>query len=87
MNASDRELLTALQANGRSPRILDIHLDDCESAACTGCEPRHLEQKADAYRAEIRAQVLAEVARLLASDTTTPAPLLIDRLRVEGGVR
>lgn len=39
-----KRLLAALAARAAAPRILDIHLDDCESAACTGCEPQHLAQ-------------------------------------------
>lgn len=46
MNASDHELLSALVDHSATPRILDIHLDDCESKFCTGCEPQHLAEKA-----------------------------------------
>ncbi|MFB8393715.1 hypothetical protein [Streptomyces yangpuensis] len=42
----DRLTLSALADHSTSPRILDIHLDDCEDDACTGCEPQHLAEKA-----------------------------------------
>lgn len=54
MNAKDRELLTALLEHNASGWIPEIHLDDCNDTACTGCESQHLAEqaavKADEYR-------------------------------------
>ncbi|MFJ8016181.1 hypothetical protein [Streptomyces sp. NPDC096339] len=46
MTATDRETLSALVDHSVSPRILDIHLDDCDDDACQGCAPQHLAEKA-----------------------------------------
>jgi ribosome-binding protein aMBF1 (putative translation factor) len=42
----DRLTLSALVAHSVAPRLLDIHVDDCEDDACTGCDPQHLAEKA-----------------------------------------
>lgn len=42
----DHVTLSALVDHSVAPRILDIHLDDCEDDACTGCDPEHLAEKA-----------------------------------------
>jgi hypothetical protein len=44
MTSSDRVTLSALVAHSVAPRLLDIHVDDCEDDACTGCDPQHLAQ-------------------------------------------
>lgn len=54
MTSSDRILLSALVDHSTSPRILDIHLDDCEDDACTGCDPQHLAEQAEKVAANIR---------------------------------
>ena len=48
MSASDRFTLSELVDHSAAPKILDIHLDDCESDACTGCDPQHLAEQAAA---------------------------------------
>jgi hypothetical protein len=45
MTASDRTLLSALVDHSTAPRILDIHDDDCDDDACTGCDPQHLAEQ------------------------------------------
>jgi hypothetical protein len=44
--AARNELLTALLEHDASGWIPEIHLDECEDDACTGCEPQHLAEKA-----------------------------------------
>ncbi|KOU17063.1 hypothetical protein [Streptomyces sp. WM6349] len=56
----DRILLSALVDHSTSPRILDIHLDECEDDACTGCEPQHLAEKA-AARSTARQEIAARL--------------------------
>jgi len=43
-----KRLLAALSARAAAPKILDLHLDDCDDDACQGCEPQHLAQQAGA---------------------------------------
>jgi cytochrome c5 len=41
-----KRLLAALSARAAAPKILDLHLDDCEDDACQGCDPQYLAEKA-----------------------------------------
>lgn len=59
MSASDRDLLSALLDHSVAPRILDIHLDDCESKLCAGCEPQHLAEKAAQQSVDAQYPIIA----------------------------
>ncbi|MGW4505763.1 hypothetical protein ACWENO_14095 [Streptomyces sp. NPDC004436] len=77
----DRILLAALVDHSTAPRILDIHVDDCEDDACTGCEPRHLAEKATARaRLEVMAFQLATGSGVVPSKVFTAT---LDAYRAE----
>lgn len=59
MSASDRVTLSELVDHSAAPKILDIHLDDCEDDRCAGCEPQHLAERAAAVTARARLEAMA----------------------------
>ncbi|MFE2324657.1 hypothetical protein ACFXD5_12180 [Streptomyces sp. NPDC059385] len=67
-----KRLLAALAARAAAPRILDIHLDDCEDDRCEGCEPQYL--------AEISATSRTARKELLLLDASGEWPAYVDRI-------
>jgi hypothetical protein len=85
LDAYRAEVLAEAEAD-RTRLTADLHRQ-IEHQKAGKARWRSRAEKAEQRLKGQRGNVLAEVARLLASNTDTPPALLIERLRVEGGVR